>query len=127
MAAPAPVSSHQLPRSDTSSFLAPHSFTLLRESQRMGEETRRNLTEKSFKGEKYEYGAERPVDRKKGGYTQFPCIHTWMKGSDIERKYFQYKVRAMAYRLIRRGCLEAVAFYTSYSSFKVVRLHKALC
>lgn len=42
--------------------------------------------EKSFKGEIYEYGAERPVDGgKKGGYTQCPCIDAFrMKDGDIE-------------------------------------------
>lgn len=64
MAAPAPVSSHQLPRSDTSSFLAPRSFTSLRKRQRMGggEREEQKCDGKIIKGGKYEYGAERPVD-----------------------------------------------------------------
>lgn len=72
MAAPALVSSHQLPRSDTSSFLATLSFTSLRTVG--GNKRKRNVLEKSFKGEIYEYGAERPVDRGKGGYMRCPCI-----------------------------------------------------
>jgi len=68
MAAPALVSSHQLPSSDTSSFLATLSFTSLRNRRK------RNVSEKSFKGEIYEYGAKRHVDGGKGGYMWCPCI-----------------------------------------------------